>query len=256
MNKAAKCEFPGISDDQAEGCHILSLSHLGKIHFQQSVLPVIISILYIMRRNLKMQSSSLGSLQGCAGQLQACPPQVLDEFLSLHSLQKWAEEMSSTFLLCHIYDLGVQLNLVSYLCIWNYKRRQGFVVFVNIYWLRKCVWQLLPPKLCWNFRFCLYCMHFNRLWISGMTEPRSQTSNWNTLISWHLKHTNLHFEWGYLQQNRYYLLAFSSTSHGSVTYPLIANGLPNKRAGSSAPEVIQQATGRLMQYICLLVSCH
>lgn len=138
----------------------------------------------------------------------------------------------------------------------NLKRRQGFVVFVNTNCLLKCVWQLLPPKLCWNFRFCLYLMHFNRLWISGMTEPRSQTSNWNTLISWHLKHTGLHFEWGYLQQNRYYLLAFSGTSRGSVTYPLIATGLPNKRTGSSAPEVIQQATGRWMQYIWQLVFWH
>lgn len=230
--------------------------------FGQNPLPAVISASYnkyLIHNETQSKNAKLFtrfSARLCRGNFKPAPPQVLDEFLSLHSLQKWAEEMSSTFLLCHIYDLGVQLNLISYLCIWNYKRRQGFVVFVNIYWLRKCVWQLLPPKLCWNFRFCLYCMHFNRLWISGMTEPRSQTSNWNTLISWHLKHTNLHFEWGYLQQNRYYLLAFSSTSHGSVTYPLIANGLPNKRAGSSAPEVIQQATGRLMQYICLLVSRH
>lgn len=115
------------------------------------------------------------------------------------------------------------------------EQRQCFVVIVNITWLHKCVCQLPPPKPSRNFRFCSYRTHFNRLWISGMTELRSQTSNWNTLISWHLKHTNLHFEWGYLQQNRYYLLAFSSTSHGSVTYSLIANDLPNKHAGSSSP---------------------
>lgn len=120
----------------------------------------------------------------------------------------------------------LKLNAVPHLSIWKWKQRQSFV---------GCLRQLPPPKPCYNFRFCSYHMHFNRPWLNGMTALRSKTSNWNTLISWHLKHTNLHFEWGYLQQNRHYLLAFSSTSRGSVTYPLIANDLPNKHAGSSNP---------------------
>lgn len=41
MNKAAKCDFPGISDDQAEGCHILFPESFGQMdstsssHFRQ-----------------------------------------------------------------------------------------------------------------------------------------------------------------------------------------------------------------------------
>lgn len=258
MNKPAKCGFPGISDDQAEGCHILSLSHLGK----WIPLPAVISVSYkkcLIHNVTQFKNAKLFtrfSARLCRGNSKPASRPLTSSCSSTVRKDEWKRWAPGFCSFTCMLWVCVQLNLISYLCIWKYKRRQGFVVFVNVNWLCKCVWQLLPPKLCWNFRFCLYHMHFNRLWISGMTESRSQTANWNTLISCHLKHTNLHFEWGYLQQNRYYLTVFSSTSHGSVTYPLIANGLPKKHAGSSAPEVIQQATGRWMQYIWLLVSWH
>lgn len=94
MNKAAKFKFPRISDDQAEGCHILSPSHLGK----WIPLPAVISVSYnkYLVHNVtqsEMQNSSQGSLQGCAGAILPPGP--------------WRVLLSPVFLLFQMYDLGL-----------------------------------------------------------------------------------------------------------------------------------------------------
>lgn len=65
---------PGIWDDQAEGCHVLSLSHSGK----WIPLPRVISVSYNKKlihnvTHSEMQNYSQGSLQGCAGAIRILP---------------------------------------------------------------------------------------------------------------------------------------------------------------------------------------
>lgn len=68
MYNTAKFKSPGISDDQAEGCHVHSLSHSGK----WIPLPRVISVIYNKKlihnvTHSEMQNYSQGSLQGYAG---------------------------------------------------------------------------------------------------------------------------------------------------------------------------------------------
>lgn len=74
MYNTAKFKSPGISDDQAEGCHVLSLSHSGK----WIPLPRVISVSYNKKlihnvTHSEMQNYSQGSLQGCAGAIRILP---------------------------------------------------------------------------------------------------------------------------------------------------------------------------------------
>lgn len=71
MYNTAKFKSPGISDDQAEECHVLSLSHLGK----WIPLPRVISVSYNKKlihnvTQSQMQNCSQDSLQGCAGAIR------------------------------------------------------------------------------------------------------------------------------------------------------------------------------------------
>lgn len=114
MNKAAKCDFPGISDDQAEGSCILSPSHLAK----WIPLPAVISVSYnkclihnvAQPRNAKLFTGF--SAKPCKGDSKPALG-ALDEFLQLRSVQGWVEEMSSRFWLLHMYDSCVSD------CIWS-----------------------------------------------------------------------------------------------------------------------------------------
>lgn len=99
-------------------------------HFQQSLLSAIINIYYVMWHKLKMQNSSEGSLQGCAGVIPSLAPgpwwvPVAPRFARMR-VRGELQVSARRFWVC------VQLNLISYLCIWKCKQRQGFVVFVNI----------------------------------------------------------------------------------------------------------------------------
>lgn len=74
MYNTAKFKSPDMSDDQAEGCHVLSLSHSGK----WIPLPRVISVSY--NKNLmhnvtqsEMQNCSQGSQHGCAGAIRILP---------------------------------------------------------------------------------------------------------------------------------------------------------------------------------------
>lgn len=74
MYNTAKFKSPGNSDDQAEGCHVLSLSHSGK----WIPLPRVISVSYNKKlihnvTHSEMQNYSQGSLQGCAGAIRILP---------------------------------------------------------------------------------------------------------------------------------------------------------------------------------------
>lgn len=74
MYNAPKFKSPGSSDDQAEGCHVLSLSHSGK----WIPLPRVISVSYNKKlihnvTRSEMQNYSQGSLQGCAGAIRILP---------------------------------------------------------------------------------------------------------------------------------------------------------------------------------------
>lgn len=74
MYNTAKFRSPGIWDDQAEGCHALSLSHSGK----WIPLPRVISVSYNKKlihnvTQSEMQNCSQGSLQGCAGAIRMLP---------------------------------------------------------------------------------------------------------------------------------------------------------------------------------------
>ena len=74
MYNAAKFKSPGISDDQAEGCHVLSPSHSGK----WIPLPRVVSVSYNKKlihnvTHSEMQNYSQGSLQGCAGAIRILP---------------------------------------------------------------------------------------------------------------------------------------------------------------------------------------
>lgn len=67
-------ESPGISDDQAEGCHVLSPSHPGK----WIPLPRVISVSYNKKlihnvTHSEMQNYSQGSLQCRAGAIRILP---------------------------------------------------------------------------------------------------------------------------------------------------------------------------------------
>lgn len=74
MYNTAKFESLGISDDQAEGCHVLSLSHSGK----WISLPRVISVSYNKKlihnvTHTEMQNYSQGSPQRCAGAIRILP---------------------------------------------------------------------------------------------------------------------------------------------------------------------------------------
>lgn len=74
MYNTAKFKSPGISDDQAEGCHVLCLSHSGK----WIPLPRVVSVSYNKKlihnvTQSEMQNCSQGSLQDCTGAIRILP---------------------------------------------------------------------------------------------------------------------------------------------------------------------------------------
>ena len=107
MYNTAKSKSPGISDDQAEGCHVLSQSHSGK----WIPLPRVISVSYNKKlihyvTHSEMQNYSQGSLQGCAGAIRILP------------LGPWWVPLSSKYpgnsiinLPVNMHDLGLCLTL-------------------------------------------------------------------------------------------------------------------------------------------------
>lgn len=104
---AGKIKSFGISDDQAERCHVLSLSHSGK----WIPLPRVISVSYNKKlihnvTHSEMQNYSQGSLQGCAGAIRILP------------LGPWWVPLSGKYpgnsvinLPVNMYDLGLFLTM-------------------------------------------------------------------------------------------------------------------------------------------------
>lgn len=148
MNKAAKCDFPGISDDQAEGSRILSPSHLAK----WIPLPAVISVSYnkYLIHNVAQPKNAKPftgfSAKPCKGDSKPAPG-ALDELLQLLQRARMSgRDQLQVLAPSHVGFVCVRLNLISYLCAREYKRGRGFVVFTNTDRLRERIWQRLPPK--------------------------------------------------------------------------------------------------------------